>query len=295
MILYNQSTGTFVTKHIPITRKIRHIVASRHLQSIEICPHSISYGRSSPELVSFSLFGNLPPELRAYVWALVFLEPHLVELELVPFIETASSPLPSLFQWSLRNKTPHPLLSTCIESREEVFKVCRSSGYSRSNSLGINFAIDSSFLRNLDYGSGPDYWPPPMNSGYKVPLLSIFECVESLVISRESILDAECEAENIIRRWFPNLCLLMVTLKLHPQDKLSLNPQMQLFQHPEDNHHISIFGSALSTCYWDAVYASRVKANMQRRFARQERIYKSYIAPIVKVVSVQTLSNHGEI
>ncbi|ESZ96167.1 hypothetical protein SBOR_3442 [Sclerotinia borealis F-4128] len=291
MSLYINATETFVAKYVPITRSMRHIVASRHLQSIETCPHSISHGTSLPKLTSFALFGSLPPELRAQVWAFALLESSMVELEFLPSMNTLSGSESSLPPWGFRKKIPQSLLSTCVESREEAFEWLRPFGYSMETLLSINFAIDSLFLRNLDFGFVQDYWPPAANffgsGGHLVPLLGIFESVESLVISRKSILGAECEAENIIRHYFPNLCLLIVTVDFHSRDELSLNHPSQLLLHPENDRHISVFGCAVSTCHWDAIYASRIKVNMQRRFARQERIHREYIAPAIKVASAR--------
>ncbi|KAF7876527.1 hypothetical protein EAF04_001616 [Stromatinia cepivora] len=290
MSIPNQSTETSVVKHVPATRSMRRTIASRYFQSIEICQHSIFHSTSLSKLTSFALFGNLPFELRAEVWAFALLEPHIIEFELPPFMDTVTIPQPPLPQWSFRIKMPHPLLSVCIESRAEILKRYRLSEYSRYNSSRMNFAFNSLFLKNLDFGFGRGYWPPTTNtlsSGvHWVPLLGIFDCVESLVISRESILGAECEAENIIRHWFPNLCLLIVTIGFRGEDELSLNHCSQLVLHPEDDRHISILTSTPPTCHWDAIYASGIKVNMQRRFARQERIHRNYIAPIVKVVSV---------
>ncbi|CAD6455921.1 c6ce32fd-c421-490e-9901-f338966834da [Sclerotinia trifoliorum] len=282
MSIFNQSTETSVVKHVPATRSMRRIIASRYLQSIESCPHSISRSTSLSKLTYFALFSNLPFELRAEVWAFALLEPHTIELEFPPLMDTIP-------QRSFRIKTPHPLLSACKESRAEMLKRYRLSEYSRHNSFSINFAFNSLFLKNLDFGFSRGCWSPTTNtlsSGvHLMLLLGIFDCVESLVISRESILDAECEAENIIRHWFPNLCLLIVTVGFRSEDELVLKRYSQLVLHPEDDRHISVLSSTPPMCQWDAIYASGIKVNMQRRFARQERIHRNYIAPIVNVVS----------
>lgn len=285
---------SFLLKHVPITRGMRHAVASRHLRSIKTCPHSVSNDESFSEFCSFILFSHLPAEVRTQIWMFAFLEPHMVELELLPSTDIVSDPQQLLPPWRIRNKNPHPLLSTCIESREEVLKIYHSSRRSKQNPIPINFAIDSLFLRNLNFDSDLGYRPPNADcvkcDGYSVAPLRIFETVESLTISRESILDAECEAESIIRHCFPNLCLLIVTVDCHSKEKISSNQPFDLLLHPEDNCHNSVFGPASSICHWDAIYASRVKVNMQRRFARQERIHRGYIAPIVKLVSVFSAS-----
>ena len=289
MSIYTHSIETSGAEHVPVTRSMRRIVASRYIRSIDICPHSILDGSFLPKLTSFSIFRNLPLELRAQIWTFAFEEPHIVELELLTFMNTTSVPPPRSSSWSFRNTTPHPLLSTCTESREEVLKRYRSSEHSRYNSLPINFAINSLFLKDLNFGSIQGYWLRNVNyvkSGDCRALLpSIFECVESLVISRTSILNAECEAENIIRYCFPNLCLLIITVNNRVRNELSSNRTSQFLLHPEDDHHISLLSFAPTTCHWDAIYASRIKVNMQRRFARQERIHRDYVAPVVKVVS----------
>ncbi|KAF7933205.1 hypothetical protein EAE99_003090 [Botrytis elliptica] len=289
MSIYKHSIETSVAEHIPITRSMRRIIASRFIQSIDICSHSILDGSSLPKLTTFSLFRNLPLELRAQIWTFAFREPHIVELELLTSVNTASSPQQRSSSWSFRNTTPHPLLSTCIESRQEVLKRYRSSEHSSHDSLPINFVINSLFLKDLNFGSVQGYWLRNVNyvkSGdCRVLLPSIFESVESLVISRTSILNAECEAENIIRHCFPNLCLLIVTVNVCVGNELSSDRTSQLLLHPEDDHHISLLSFAPTTCPWDAIYASRIKLNMQRRFARQERIHRDYVAPVIKVVS----------
>lgn len=282
MSVFSQSTETSVVKHVPATRSMRRIIATRYLQSIESCPHSIPRSVSLSKLTSFTLFSNLPSEFRAEVWAFALLEPHTIELELPPLMDTIP-------QWIFRIKTTHPLLSACIESRAEILKRYRLSEYSRHISFSINFAFNPLFLKNLDFGFVRGCWPTTTgtfsSAVHLMPLLGIFDGVESLVISRESILDAECEAENIIRRWFPNLCLLIVTIDFCGEDELSLNYHSQLVIHPEDGRHISVPTSRPLTCHWDAIYASGIKAYMQRRFARQERTHRNYVAPIVKVVS----------
>lgn len=292
MSIHNQSTVISDTKRLPLTRGMRHIVASQHLQSIEHCPQSTPQGTSLSKLSSFELFGNLPPELRAQVWKFALLVPHMVEHELLDFTDVPLQP--SLLPLGIRYKTLHPLLSTCIESRREALKNYQLSGYPRYITLSINLNFDSLFLRDVKFVSNQDHLRPTLDHlgscNQKLPLLSIFESVECLVISRASILGAGCEAENIIRCFFPSLCLLIVTIEFCAENRLSSN-HSQLLLHPQDDFHNSLFNSAPAICHWDAIYASRIETNMQRRFARQRRIHRDYIAPIVKVVSA--CGRHG--
>ncbi|CZR64471.1 uncharacterized protein PAC_14369 [Phialocephala subalpina] len=183
----------------------------------------------------FTIFLKLPAEIRVMIWQHAVSVPRIVEVE-----ETSSGTTGENFtQWRCKNRSPPPLLATCVESRKEALEaymnVKDEDGEEIMECLAgpfwIRFEWDILHLKNMDFSDGEKDFaalgfpgvgerPEPRDTlatgvGQHLELSGMapfFRHTKALAINRELFLSTWDHCEAIISDYFPNLHLLIILI-----------------------------------------------------------------------------------
>jgi hypothetical protein len=268
---------------------------------------------------SFTLFPDLPSELRIKIWHHALSIPRIVEMDDTRY-HGRSPPDGGVAymaaHWHFRNQNPPPLLSTCSESRNEALNAYKEDTCLNDmpTSIGgpdwFRFNRDILHLKTKDMDFTDLFvkeghrwenirrWGNDL--GYFLQVSSdkwdsrpdIFNHVRSLSINRDLFISTEDNCECIIRHFFPNLQLLILLI----DDEFDIEDmwyiQNEDFKEYEDDWDDFqprwAFTNACTGPYkiliQNETYGYYVDEDMEKRFKREEEDYEGYVAPLVMVM-----------
>jgi hypothetical protein len=268
---------------------------------------------------SFTLFPDLPSELRIKIWHHALSIPRIVEMKESRYPERCSpgSRETNLVpDWQYKNKNPPPLLSTCSESRNEALQAYKENTSFDDEPLGTGgpewFRFDRDILHlkthDLDFSEmfmkqaqrwenirrwGDDAgFYQHVSSDKWASRPNLFNNVRSLSINRDLFISTDDDCECIIRHFFPNLQLLILLI----DDEYDIDEMWAIddedFTEYEDDSGDSMprwaFTNACTGPYKSGIqnttYDYYIIEDMEKRFKREEDDYEGYIAPLVMVM-----------
>jgi hypothetical protein len=244
---------------------------------------SASYRGEQPAAGKFTLFPQLPPEIRIRIWQHAISVPRIVEVKFNK-------------DWQYKSKPPALLLCN-KESRQECLKAYSMGS---NGSAWLRFDWDILYLKQLDFSqdgrgfakrSSTLWWDPQDEddvSDIWIGRPRDFEKIQSLAINREVLTQSTNDYQCVIRHFFPRLKLLVVLV----DDGVPINAAWKIrndkFGVYEDDWRESFprwdFTRA-STGPFSTVssvnmrYEKYIEAEMGKRFEKEEDYYDDYTTP----------------
>jgi hypothetical protein len=242
--------------------------------------------RGEPQAAgTFTLFPLLPPEIRIRIWQHAISDPRIVEVKFNK-------------DWKYKSKELSALLLCNKESRKEFLTTYQMG--SNPHQAWIRFDRDILYLKNLDFSqdgkgfskrSGISWLDPHDGEGVSDTWIGRpqdFERIQALAVNREVLTQSTSDYECVIRHFFPHLALLIVLI----DDDITIEAVWKI-----QNDKFDVYEDDWRESFprWDFIRASTgpfsvvspvnmryekyIKAEMGKRFGKEEKDYEEYTAP----------------
>jgi len=266
----------------------RHEAPKNFIYNVSIA----TYHAEPPAIGEFTLFPNLPLELRIKIWHHAISVPRIVEMEKV----VCSGPSKHAYgdRWHYRIKNPPPLLRACAESRREALGLYTNQ--SCPNPPWIRYDYDILHLKVRNERGDPTWysWFQADDQSGKGSVSAIRDPqIQALAVNWESFLDTTDRADITARSFFPNLKLLIILIVNKVDPKRPQSIEKDAFERYDLDHANNqgryAFASA-STGPFTALsprnieYQSYIEQDIDAYFKWAKPNFEGYIAPHVVVM-----------
>ena len=242
-----------------------------------------SYRAEQPGVGEFTLFPQLPPEIRIRIWQHAVSVPRIVEVKFNK-------------DWQYKSRPP-ALLSSNRESRQECLKAYSVGG---SGGAWFRFDWDILYLKQLDFSQDGKSFTKrssvpcgdPRDGGDVSDIWTGrprgFDEVQALAINREVLTQSTNDYQCVIRHFFPHLKLLIVLVDDEVTINAAWNIRNDKFEVYEDDWRESFprwdfmrasTGPFSTVSPVNRPYEKYIEAEMGKRFEKEEEDYNDYTAP----------------
>jgi hypothetical protein len=285
----------------------RHDAPRNLIQNASIA----TYHAEPPATGKFTLFPNLPVELRIKIWHHAISVPRIVEMEKTPCWQHESTTSATIGlpekpdRWQYRIKNPPPLLCTCAESRREALGVHTNENNVEeltSNPPWIRYDYDILHLKVRRWNEQNQYIPHMWaeydnleGDGSMSAKRQCFARIEALAVKRELFLgtdDWQDRADIVVQSFFPKLKLLIILI----DDKLDLDVTQDptdyvVFDYEESKNSRGRRGCITASAspftpvsYHNVYYQSYIEEELDSQFEWAKPYSEGYLAPHVVVM-----------